>query len=83
MNRSIPPFERFGKFSPQTDANLVEHVFNASETITGIAHRRLGDWRLWRLIADRNGIVDVRQIAPGTRLLIPQKPLQRGRFESI
>jgi hypothetical protein len=83
MERSISPYERYGKFNPQTDANLRVHVFDATETITGLAHRYFGDWRLWRLIANRNDIRDARQIAPGTQLLIPLKPQQRGRYESI
>lgn len=80
--RSISPYERFGQLAPVEDGRLRVHVFNASETLTGIAHRFLGDWRLWRLIADRNSIADVRRIEPGTSLLIPQKPLERG-YESL
>lgn len=80
--RSISPYERYGELSPQTDAHLVSHVFVAGETLDGLAHRYFKDWRLWRLIADRNNIADARQIAPGTALLIPQAPLQEGRFES-
>ncbi len=82
MARSISPFERYGRFNPQTDANLRVHVFDVTETITGLAHRYFGDWRLWRLIADRNNIADVRRIEPGTPLLIPERPVQRGRYAS-
>jgi nucleoid-associated protein YgaU len=81
--KSASPYERFGEVAPASDAFLAVHVVDASETITGIAHRRLGDWRLWRLIADRNRIVDARQIAPGTRLLIPERSLEIGRYESL
>ena len=49
--------------------------------MTGVAHRFYGDWRLWKVIADRNDIVDARQIAPGTVLLIPELPLEKGAFE--
>jgi hypothetical protein len=83
MTRSVSPYERYGEFKPQTDANLRVHVFNATDTITGLAHRYFGDWRLWRLIADRNQISDARQIEPGTQLLIPLKPMLRGRYDSI
>ena len=76
--RSVSPYERFGEAAPQSDAYLAIHVFDASETVTGLAQRYYGDWRLWRVIADRNGIIDCRQIAPGTTLLIPEKPLQSG-----
>lgn len=81
MSRSISPFERFGEFLPQEDANLEEYTWNASDTISGLAHRRYGDWRLWRIIAERNGIADVRQIQLGTILIIPELPLQRSEFE--
>ncbi len=80
--RSESPYERFGEFSPVTDVFLAVHTVNATETITGIAHRHYGDWRLWREIAERNGLIDVRRIEPGTRLLIPERPLESGRFES-
>lgn len=82
MDRSISPFERYGKFNPQTDANLRVHTFNVTETLTALAHRYFGDWRLWRLIADRNEIADARQIEPGTQLVIPERPVQRGRYAS-
>ena len=80
--RSITPYERFGKATPQADANLQEYVFVALDTISNIAHRFYDDWRQWRVIADRNGIVDVRTIEPGTVLLIPPRPLESGRYES-
>jgi nucleoid-associated protein YgaU len=71
--RSISPYERYGELSPDTDAYLEEYVFKATDTLSGLASRFYGDWRLWRLIADRNNIIDVRQIEPGTILLIPQQ----------
>jgi len=80
--RSVTPYERFGEPSPEPDAYLEEIIFRAGDTISGLAHRTYGDWRLWRLIADRNAIVDVRKIEPGTRLLIPPQPLESGRYES-
>lgn len=79
--RSISPYERFGEYRPETDATLKEYVFKAGDTISGLAHREYGDWRLWRLIAERNRIADVRQIAPGTVLLVPERPLEKGVFE--
>ena len=79
--RSISPYERFGNATPQADAELQEYTFVAGDTISGIAHRFYGDWRLWRTIADRNGITDVRTIEPGTVLLIPPRPLESGSFE--
>jgi len=79
---TLTPFQRYGEPSPEPDAYLEERVFRAGDTLTGIAHREYGDWRLWRAIADRNGIVDARTIPIGTRLLIPPRPLQSGRYES-
>jgi nucleoid-associated protein YgaU len=79
--RGISPYERYGKHRPDADANLEEYVWNDSDTITGLAHRKYEDWRLWRLIADRNDIDDVRQIPSGKILLIPRRPLEKGAFE--
>ena len=76
----ITPFERFGRFNPEADSRLVEYVFRALDTISDIAHRFYGDWRLWRVIAERNNITDVRVIEPGTVLLIPPRPLEKGRY---
>jgi nucleoid-associated protein YgaU len=81
--RDVSPFERFGASHPEADVHLEEYVVVAGDTITGIAYRRLGDWRLWREIADRNGLVDVRQLEPGTTLFIPERPLETGRYESV
>lgn len=83
MTRSISPYERYGQPSPVTDANLQEYVCRVNDTLSALSHRFYGDWRLWRLIAERNNLADVRDLAPGTRLVIPQKPLQSGRYESL
>ncbi len=83
LSRSISPFERFGGYSPIEDAALTVHLFAAGETVSGLAHKYYGDWRLWRTIADRNSIPDVRRIAPGTQLLIPATQLETGAFESF
>ncbi len=80
--RSITPYERFGQANPEADSRLVEYVFRALDTLSHVAHRFYGDWRLWRVIADRNSIIDVRAIDPGTVLLIPPRPLETGRYES-
>ena len=79
--RNISPFEEFGSYKPDEDATLEEYVWNESDTITGLAYRMYGDWKLWRIIADRNDIADVRVIAPGTILLIPERPLEKGIYE--
>ncbi|HEY6232800.1 MAG TPA: hypothetical protein VIW64_16165 [Pyrinomonadaceae bacterium] len=79
---TLTPFQRYGEPAPEPDAYLEERVFRAGDTLSGMAHREYGDWRLWRVIADRNSIVDARTIPIGTRLLIPPRPLQSGRYES-
>jgi nucleoid-associated protein YgaU len=82
-DRSASPFERHSVSLPDTDASLREHVVVAGQTLSWLAHSYYGDWRLWRLIADRNGVRDPRRLAPGTRLLIPARELQAGRYESV
>lgn len=81
--RSVSPYERHGESSPYADAYLAEHLFVEGETLTGLAHRYYGDWRLWRLIADRNDVADPRLVGPGSVLLIPARPLEGGRYESL
>ena len=80
--RSISPYERYGKVTPILDAVLQIHVWTMTDTISALAERYFGDWRLWRVIANRNAIADVRQIETGTQLIIPQRPLETGRYES-
>jgi nucleoid-associated protein YgaU len=79
--RSISPYERWGQYLPDEDANLIEYAFRAGDTISGLAHRFYGDWRFWRVIAERNKLEDVRQIPIGKVLLIPERPLEKGKFE--
>lgn len=81
--RSISPFERFGTATPSRDARLTIHVVVSGETISLLADRYYGDWRLWREIAARNEVLDVRTLAPGTELVIPSRPLEKGRYESL
>ncbi len=80
--RSVSPFEKFGKVTPIDDALVRQHVFAVTDSLSALAHRFYGDWMLWRVIADRNEIADVRQIVPGAVLIIPRKPLEKGRYES-
>ena len=82
MTRTPTPYERHGELNPEPEAYTQEYIFRDGDTITGVAHRFYSDWRLWKEIADKNAIVDVRTIAPGTRLLIPERVLESGRYES-
>jgi nucleoid-associated protein YgaU len=81
--RSISPFERYGNANPNSDATLQIHLFKRTDSITSLAQKYYGDWRLWRVIAERNNLTDVREIEPGTELIIPRRPLERGRYESL
>lgn len=81
--RSISPFERYGSARPVNDVVLQIHVFTRTDRISDIAQKYYGDWRSWRLIAERNNLTDVRQIEIGTELIIPRRPLERGRYESL
>jgi len=80
--RSISPFEKYGLARPVGDAVLQTHVYKATDTLTGLAQKYYGDWQQWRLIAERNGVTDPRQIVVGFELIIPRKPLEIGRYES-
>ncbi len=80
--RSISPYERFGAARPVGDAILQIHVFTVTDTISSLAQLYFGDWRKWRLIAERNNIADVRQIESGAELIIPRLALTTGRYES-
>ena len=80
--RSISPFERYGAARPIEDAVLQTHVYIVTDKLSALANTYLGDWRLWRLIAEKNNITDARQIEIGQLLIIPQLPLKTGRYES-
>ena len=80
--RSISPYERYGVAAPDADAALRRHVWNATDTLSGLADKYLGDWREWRRIARRNQIADPRRIETGTLLIIPQRSLDKGAYES-
>ena len=80
--RNIPVYERYGAPAPITDARLRLHTWRAGDRLSVIAEQFLGDWMLWRLIADRNKITDPRRIEIGTVLVIPDIPLEEGDFTS-
>lgn len=43
------------------------------DTLAWIAYKQYGDTRRWRAIADANRLQDVRQLTPGTILVIPNE----------
>jgi nucleoid-associated protein YgaU len=83
MPRSPSPFELYSVFVPEADANLRTHLLVAGETLTGLAFRYYGSVARWTLIADRNDVVDVRRLEPGTLLLIPAPPAADAELESL
>jgi hypothetical protein len=50
------------------------HVAGQDETLAQVAWLAYGDASLWRAIALRNGIDDPRELALGTRLVVPRLP---------
>ncbi len=81
--RSISPYERYGNVTPLEDAALKIHVWTITDTISLLAHQYYDDWRLWRIIAEKNNIADVRQIQPGTELIISRLPLEKGKYTDL
>ena len=79
--RSVSPFERYGKAVSIAEAAVKLHTFTATDTLSALAEKYYEDWRLWRLIDDRNKIADPRRIPVGTVLVIPSLPLEKGQFE--
>jgi nucleoid-associated protein YgaU len=80
---SPTPFQRYAQAVPQQNAAVKTHVYVDGETLHLIAYRYYGDVILWKDIADFNKVADPRKIAAGTRLLIPPRPLQTGKFVSV
>lgn len=48
-----------------------EHVVVQGDSLAGIAYAEYGDARLWREVADVNGVDDPSRLRPGRRLLLP------------
>lgn len=56
------------------------HEVKPGETLDRIAYLAYGDATVWRLIADRNRIMDPLQLRAGTRLVLPEREaVTRGR----
>jgi hypothetical protein len=54
-----------------TSALARVHVLRQGDTLSSLAATYLGDPALWRLIADKNGILDPLGLIPGGTLVIP------------
>jgi nucleoid-associated protein YgaU len=83
MPRSPSPFEKYSVYLPEQDANLRQHTLLAGESLPGLAFKYYGTVARWTLIADRNALVDVRRLEPGTVLLIPSPPAADSELESL
>lgn len=56
------------------------HEVKPGETLDRIAYQAYGDSTVWRLIADRNRVMDPLRLRPGTRLILPEREaVARGR----
>jgi len=56
------------------------HEVKPGETLDRIAYQAYGDATVWRLIADRNRIMDPLRLRPGQRLVLPEREaVARGR----
>jgi nucleoid-associated protein YgaU len=71
LKEYIPLVDQLALINPQSPDHTRTHVVMQGETLPLIAHDAYGDVQAWRVIADYNGISDVRQVAPGTVLLLP------------
>lgn len=71
LKEYVPLIDQLAKINHQSPDHTRIHVVLEGETLPLIAHDAYGDGQSWRVIADYNGISDVRQVAPGTVLLLP------------
>jgi len=56
------------------------HEVKPGETLDRIAYQAYGDSTVWRIIADRNRIMDPLRLRTGTRLILPEREaVARGR----
>lgn len=54
-------------------ASLRSHTVVAGDSLASIAYAEYGDARLWRALAETNGIDDPMRLPTGTRLLVPSE----------
>jgi len=74
-NLSIKQYESAKDQLQRNPRNSPDHTkrrtLKMGETLALIAHEEYDDAAEWRRIADANGIVDPREVKPGTVLLLP------------
>ena len=71
LKEYVPLVDQLAMINHQSPDHTRTHVVQQGETLPLIAHDAYGDVDSWRVIADYNAISDVRQVAPGTVLLLP------------
>jgi nucleoid-associated protein YgaU len=63
--------EQLDDINFQSADHTRQHLVTEGETLPLIAHDAFGDARKWRVIADHNGLAEVRELAAGLRLELP------------
>lgn len=74
--------EQISELKPQTADHTKSRVVREGDTLSRIAAEEYGDARLWRPIADQNGLTNPRRLTPGMRLLIPALEINPPRRSS-
>lgn len=63
--------EQIAAINYQSADHTRVHIVSQGETLPLIAHDAYADARLWKLIAERNGLTEVRDLPAGLRLELP------------
>ena len=72
--------EQLAELKPESSDHTKTHTVQRGDTLSRIAAREYGDPTLWREIADENpDLPNVRQLVPGTLLVIPPLEKSPGR----
>lgn len=62
---------------PAIGADSTSYTVRSGDTLSGIAHRELGNAELWLELQSYNGLSDPSRLKPGSILLIPNKLFQQ------
>ena len=71
LKQYVTVAEQVAAINFQSSDHTRIHVIAEGETLPLVAHDAYQDARKWRVIADHNGLSNVREIAPGTSIEIP------------